>query len=440
MTLASRQLRVFLCHSSGDKPAVRELYRKLAAEGWIDPWLDEEKLLPGQEWKDEIPKAVHAADVVVVCLSRSSITKEGYVQKEIRFTLDVAQEKPENVIFLIPACLDDCDVPERLRNWQWVDLYKEQGWERLLASLTLRADNLGIKTLFPKMETIKGQSVPPIPREWLPPNEAELSRQTWNGIEFVKIARGGFLYGDLNSEPRCAIDIPYDYWISRFPITNGQYEDFVIATGSSHPVQDWEKKMDYPVFDIGWKQSLSYCKWMNKKLKADSNLLASNIFSFLVPEFLSAVVSTKIPINSVLRLPTEAEWEIAARGRDARAWPWGNEFDKNQCNTLEGGKNGIVSVGQYSPSGDSPYGCADMAGNIWEWTYNVFDKANVKKAQRAPEARKLFVLRGGSFELTGYFATTYYRTTNYVEKYVGFRVVIAPPRLDHISVRAACPS
>jgi len=71
-------LHVFLCHASGDKPAVRELYRRLCAEG-IDAWLDEEKLLPGQNWQHEIPKAVHTSDVVIVCLSRNSINKAGYI-------------------------------------------------------------------------------------------------------------------------------------------------------------------------------------------------------------------------------------------------------------------------------------------------------------------------------------------------------------------------
>ena len=73
------RLRVFLCHSSGDKPAVRDLYRKLRDDGF-DPWLDKEKLLPGQNWRLEIPKAIRTSDVVIVCLSRSSVTKEGYLQ------------------------------------------------------------------------------------------------------------------------------------------------------------------------------------------------------------------------------------------------------------------------------------------------------------------------------------------------------------------------
>ena len=74
--------RYFLCHSSGDKTAVRNLYHRLQKDG-IEPWLDEEKLLPGQDWQNEIIKAVRASDIVVVCLSRASTTKTGFVQKEI---------------------------------------------------------------------------------------------------------------------------------------------------------------------------------------------------------------------------------------------------------------------------------------------------------------------------------------------------------------------
>jgi tetratricopeptide (TPR) repeat protein len=137
-----RPLKVFLCHASGDKPAVRDLYRRLVAEG-VDAWLDQEKLMPGQDWRLEIPRAVREADVVVVCLSNNSVTKEGYIQKEIRFALDAAKEKPEGTIFLIPVRLEDCPVPERLSRWQWVDLFEDNGFLRLLRSLKLRADRVG---------------------------------------------------------------------------------------------------------------------------------------------------------------------------------------------------------------------------------------------------------------------------------------------------------
>ena len=137
-----RPLNVFLCHASGDKPLVRELYKRLMTEG-VDAWLDQEKLLPGQDWRVEIPRAVQEADAVVICLSNKSITKEGYVQKEIKFALDTAEEKPQDTIFLIPARLEDCVVPERLGRWQWVDLFEENGFIRLLRSLKLRADAVG---------------------------------------------------------------------------------------------------------------------------------------------------------------------------------------------------------------------------------------------------------------------------------------------------------
>ena len=124
----TRKLRVFLCHSSQDKPVVRELYQRLNAEGWIDPWLDEEKLLPGQNWDMEIEKAVETADAVILCLSNKSVTKEGYVQRELKFVLDIALEKPEEAIFIIPLRLEDCNPPRRFRLWQYGRLFSCQ-WQ-----------------------------------------------------------------------------------------------------------------------------------------------------------------------------------------------------------------------------------------------------------------------------------------------------------------------
>ena len=127
-------LKVFLCHASDDKPLVRELYGRLA-EGGIEPWLDEVDILPGQDWDLEIKQAVRRADAVVVLLSRASTTKRGYLQKEIKIAFDTAAEQPEGSIFLIPARLEDCAVPESLQKWQYVDLFRENGFDRLLRSL-----------------------------------------------------------------------------------------------------------------------------------------------------------------------------------------------------------------------------------------------------------------------------------------------------------------
>jgi hypothetical protein len=135
----SRPLRIFLCHSSSDKAVVSALFERLSDDGGFEPWLDSKKLLPGQDWHFEITKAVRGSDVVLVCLSRASINKEGYIQRELKLALDVAEEKPDGTIFIIPTKLEECSVPSRLTRWQWVDLFEAEGYEKMLLALKARA-------------------------------------------------------------------------------------------------------------------------------------------------------------------------------------------------------------------------------------------------------------------------------------------------------------
>jgi hypothetical protein len=142
---SARRLRVFLCHSKDDKERVRKLYLRLLSLG-CQPWLDDESLLPGQDWDSEIRKAIRSSHVFVACLSSGSVTKRGYVQKEIRFALDVAGEIPEDDIFIIPIKLDPCDAPESLSKWQWLEAYKD-GYGRLITSLAQQTAKLGLEPL-----------------------------------------------------------------------------------------------------------------------------------------------------------------------------------------------------------------------------------------------------------------------------------------------------
>jgi formylglycine-generating enzyme required for sulfatase activity len=503
-----QSLRVFLCHSSGDKPAVRELHQRLCAEG-IDAWLDEEKLLPGQDWQREIPKAVRASDVVIVCLSRGSVTKEGFVQKEIRFALDVADEKPEGAIFLIPARLEECDVPERLRRWHWVNLYEAKGYERLMRALRARAEALGI-SLSPvqPQPAYTPHPVEPVSREQperlpdradlrqklaehfnkeelrtlcfdlgiehenLPDTKDGMARElvaycerqgripelaaacqrlrpkvVWGtgatlavaqpaaqagtalvavptirkfgGIEFVLVPKGTFIMGSKDDnrlaaddeKPQHTVEIPYDYWIGRYPITNEQFAAFVQASQYKHTLaRDWKDKRDHPVVKVSWHDTMEYCKWLNEKLQGEIGALA-------------------------VRLPTEAEWEEAARGEQGYEWPWGNEFDATKCNSSEGGKGITTPVGAYSPQGDSPYGAADMAGNVWEWCHSIFRpypyKADDGREDESGSERR--VLRGVAWGGDWYGARAAYRVDDRPDgRYddVGFRVVVVPSSLD----------
>ena len=106
------------------------------------PWLDAVDLQPGQEWDQAIRDAIRDCHVVLVLLSRSSVSKTGYVQKEIRFALDRADEKPEGATYIIPVKLEECAVPRRLERWQWVNLFDEDGSERLFSHLRRTARKL----------------------------------------------------------------------------------------------------------------------------------------------------------------------------------------------------------------------------------------------------------------------------------------------------------
>jgi formylglycine-generating enzyme required for sulfatase activity len=331
-------LGVFLCHGSPDKPTVRALYQRLREEG-IEPWLDEEDLFPGQDWEREIAKAVRGADVVLVCLSASSVTRTGFVQKEIKFALDVADQQPEGAIFLIPLKLEECAVPERLSRWQWVNYFDPRGHERLMRALRKRAEDLGLRPQQPQQTvtpTAKGDMV------WVPP--------------------GPFIFGEKKKA-----NLEHGFWIDRFPVTHAQFCRFLNEKGTPEEGVEWldttrsrirgrgreyvvEPGYDeHPVVTVSWYGANAYAQWAGK------------------------------------RLPTEEEWEKAARGTDGRTYPWGDEWDPSKCNTSEEGPGTTTPVDAYS-QGVSPYGCYDMIGNVWEWTASLWS-----------EDKDWHVLRGGAW-------------------------------------------
>lgn len=140
MLQPTRPLKVFLCHSSTDKPAVFDLFERLVGDG-VDAWLDKEKLLPGQDWELEIRKAVREADLVIVCLSKE-FNRAGFRQKEVKLALETALEKPDGEIFIIPARLEECETLESLRRLHWVDLFEDDGYKKLTQALSLRAEKV----------------------------------------------------------------------------------------------------------------------------------------------------------------------------------------------------------------------------------------------------------------------------------------------------------
>ena len=168
-----------------------------------------------------------------------------------------------------------------------------------------------------------------------------------------------------------------DFSIAKYPVTNGQYEAFVNATDHKPP-QHWQGKTvplelrNHPVVYVSWHDAVAYCTWLTVTKGAEDGKL--------------------------YRLPSEAEWEMAARGTDKRLYPWGNEFDATKCNASETAINGTSTVGLFL-QGASPFGCLDMAGNVDEWCSterrDYPHKADDGRESMSGEGR--CVLRGGAF-------------------------------------------
>lgn len=142
-----KKLLVFISHASEDNAAAKRLTKRLKDDGF-DPWLDLERLLPGQGWDLEIEKVMRESGAILLCFSKESVTKESYIQKEYKRAMRIQEEKPEGTIFVIPVRLDECELPFYLRDIQWVD-YPED-YDRLVGALNLRA---GKKAEIKKEET-----------------------------------------------------------------------------------------------------------------------------------------------------------------------------------------------------------------------------------------------------------------------------------------------
>lgn len=247
---------------------------------------------------------------------------------------------------------------------------------------------------------------PPALPVWVPP--------------LIHIPAGSFLIG----EEKRPMHLP-DYWIGKTPVTNAQFRRFVEGDGYRNPVYwtkigwTWQQAInrmqpyywndpkwngaDCPVVGVTWYEAMAYCGW----LSAQTALL--------------------------FRLPNEAEWEKAARGADGRIYPWGNTWAAGRCNSKEAGLKRTSLVGQY-PSGASPYGLLDMAGNVWEFCSSSYKHYPTGSAVVQKDFMLIdfeVPLRGGSWDDNRRHACcTTRRRRQPIDlnfDYRGFRVVL-PPR------------
>lgn len=140
----SEPSNIFLSYASEDRKRVLQLYDALMDSG-LTPWIDAKDILPGENWDREIRKAIHDSDFFVACLSHLSISKRGYVQKELKQGLDAYASFPEGEIFLIPVRLTPCTVPESLSHLQWLDLFQVGGFKELIDVIRLQMTRRGAR-------------------------------------------------------------------------------------------------------------------------------------------------------------------------------------------------------------------------------------------------------------------------------------------------------
>lgn len=134
----SRQsLKVYIVYSSVDYIAAQDIYKKLSDIN-IDVWFDREELVPGVDWKKLIKNAIRDTDLALICMSSNTVNKEGFFQREVKSVLDRYDEKPEGSLFIIPLRLDDCQIPNRLKEFETIDIFEEGGWKRLLELIELK--------------------------------------------------------------------------------------------------------------------------------------------------------------------------------------------------------------------------------------------------------------------------------------------------------------
>jgi formylglycine-generating enzyme required for sulfatase activity len=227
-------------------------------------------------------------------------------------------------------------------------------------------------------------------------------------IDWVEIPGGEFLYqeGERRRIGR--------FWIARYPVTNAQYQVFLDAEDGYRQDRWWEGLSDpdrqpqppqrsesnHPRETVSWHEAMAFSAWLGHRLGRD------------------------------IRLPTEWQWERAARGTDGRVYPWGNEYMTGYANISEAGE-GARNLGRTSavgiyPEGASPEGVLDLSGNVWEWCLNEYEKPK-RTGRGGTESR---VLRGGSWILIHGNARAGSRDLNHPgsrNDLIGFRVVCSSP-------------
>lgn len=421
--------KIFVSHSHNDDAFSERLVTDLRQAG-ADAWMDKTDLGAGN-WQQRIDEALAGCEWFVLVLTRDALASP-WVQQEVYAANRLKnQGRIRDLIFVQAQSMDHRELPATWGIFNIFDATTDyaSARDRTLRAIELQPLSSGLPAAGqPSVPESKVPVIPPPPTpaqfpEWLAGLgfSAHADTSDRNVVPYILpplalVPAGSFLMGSnpkrdpiaareswsKDEQPQHTVTLPA-FEIARFPVTVAEYACFVHA--GHHEPTDWQRQQsrpEHPVVSVNWYDAVAYAAWL-----AHST-------------------------GEHWRLPTEAEWEKAARGTDSRIYPWGDSFDKARCNTSESRIKTTTPVGS-DPTGASPYSAQDMAGNVWEWTSSHFlpyPYAVASEHEDAACAQK-HVVRGGSWYNNAQLARAAYRSLHHksIDFYnnFGFRLVRAVP-------------
>ena len=368
-------MRIFLSYASQDREAARAIELGLREQGH-DVFFDRDDLPAGEEFHNRIRAAIEQSDLLVFLVTPDSVDAGSYTLTE----LEIAEKSWTRAsgkllpVILRPTPLDT--MPSIVRSVTF--LQTDGNVAAAVAAAVHRLDRSRKQTLFMKVGAaavlvvvVAVAGFRSIARE---PAD-EITGQ--DGAPLVLVPAGTFTMGDDEEAPKRDVFIDA-YYIDRFEVTTSRFGRFLKATGSVRPPDGWEeldpaKGAQLPVAGVDWNDADAYCRWAGR------------------------------------RLPTEAEWEKAARGTDGRRFPWGDasptpEHANYENTSPDAYDGGLTAVGRF-PAGNSPFGVSDLAGNVSEWVADWYAEGVAPEDVRnpaGPESGERRVIRGGGRFDPGY--------------------------------------